>query len=118
MDQAVTLAAEAAGDTALIDGARQWAEAIRRGQPGLPNNVPGVPPLLHWLIAGGQRNDALLPALHHAADDYQRRARDQAEMGRVLLPIFVTCCVSGLIVAAYTLVLLGPYFYLLRGLAM
>jgi general secretion pathway protein F len=117
MDQAVELAAEAAGDKTLISAAAHWADAIRRGEAGPADGVPGVPPLLRWLIAGGQRNEALLPALRQAADDYRRRAEDQAEMGRVLLPIFVTVCVSGLIVAAYALVLLGPYFYLLKGLA-
>jgi general secretion pathway protein F len=117
MDQAVELAAEAAGDKKLIAGATQWADAVRRGEAGPADGVPGLPPLLRWLIAGGQQNEALLPALRHAADDYRRRAQDQAEMGRVLLPIFVTVCVSGLIVVAYALVLLGPYFYLLKGLA-
>ncbi len=117
MDQAVTLAAETTGDTALIEGARHWSEAIRRGQPELVDSVPGIPPMLRWLIAGGQGSDVLLPALREVANDYQRRAQVQAELGRVLLPVLVTCCVSGLIVAAYAFVLLGPYFYLLHGLA-
>ena len=117
MDQAVELSAEAAGDKTLITAAAHWADAIRRGEAGAADGIPGLPPLLRWLIAGGQRNEALLPALRQAADDYRRRAQDQAEMGRVLLPVFVTICVSGLIVAAYALVLLGPYFYLLQGLA-
>ena len=117
MDQAVELAAEAAGDKTLITAAAQWADAIRRGETSPADGIPGLPPLLRWLIAGGQRNEALLPALRQLADDYGRRAQDQAEMGRVLLPIFVTVCISGLIVAAYAIVLLGPYFYLLRGLA-
>jgi general secretion pathway protein F len=117
MDQAVQLAAEAAGDKRLISAAAQWANDIRRGEAGPADGVPGLPPLLRWLIAGGQRNEALLPALRQAADDYRRRAQDQAEMGRVLLPIFVTVCISGLIAAAYALVLLGPYFYMLKELA-
>jgi general secretion pathway protein F len=117
LDQAVELAAEAAGDDALIAAARQWAEDIRFGRLELADDLPGLPPLLRWLIAGGQRNEALLPALRHAADDYQRRAQDHAEIGRVLLPVFVTCCISGLIVVTYTMLLLGPYFYLLRALA-
>lgn len=117
LDQAATLAAEAAGDAELSKAVAHWAAAIQRGEPGLPDGLPGLPPLLRWLIAGGQRNDTLLPALRHAADDYQRRVRHQAELGRVLLPVLVTCCISGLIVAAFTVVLLGPYYYLLRSLA-
>ncbi len=117
MDQAVELAGESAGDKELSAGAAQWANAIRMGHAGAPDDVPGLPPLLRWLIAGGQRNEALLPALRQAADDYRRRAQDQAETARVMLPIFVTVCISGLIVVAYALALLGPYFYMLRGLA-
>jgi general secretion pathway protein F len=117
LDQAVVLAAAASGDEGLTAAASQWADAIRQGQPRVAGGVPGLPPLLRWLIAGGERNDLLLPALRQAADDYRRRAQENAEMGRMLLPVFVTCFVSGLIVVAYTLVMLGPYFYLLHGLA-
>jgi general secretion pathway protein F len=117
MDQAIELAAEAVGDKTLITAAEVWVDAIRRGETGPADGVTGLPPLLRWLIAGGQRNDALLPALRQLADDYRRRAEAQAEMGRVLLPILVTVCVSGLIVFAYGMVLLGPYFYMLKGLA-
>ena len=80
LDRAVTLAAEAAGDAALSEAAEEFAAAVRRGEPGLAADLPGLPPLLSWLIAGGQRNDTLLPALRHAADDYQRRAQYQAEL--------------------------------------
>jgi type II secretory pathway component PulF len=117
MDQAVELAAEASDDKKTIASAKHWADAIRRGETGRADSVPGLPPLLRWLISGGQRNEALLPALQQAADEYRRRTEEQAEMGRVLLPIFVTVFVSGLIVVSYALVLLGPYFYLLQGLA-
>ena len=117
LDQAATLAAEAAGDAALSEAAGQFAAAIRRGEPGLAADLPGLPPLLGWLIAGGQRNDTLLPALRHAADDYQRRAQYQAELSRVMLPVFVTCSISAVIVVAYAFVLLAPYFMMLRSLA-
>ena len=59
----------------------------------------------------------MLPALRHAADDYQRRAQYQAELSRVMLPVFVTCAISGVIVVAYAFVLLAPYFHVLRSLA-
>ena len=117
LDQAATLAAEAAGDAALIDAAGQFAAAIRRGEPRLAAALPGLPPLLRWLIAGGLRNDTLLPALRHAADDYQRRAQFQAELFRGLLPVFVTCSISAVIVVVYAVVLLAPYFMMFRSLA-
>jgi type II secretory pathway component PulF len=81
-------------------------------------DLPGLPPLLAWLIAGGQRNDTLLPALRHAADDYQRRAQYHAELTRVMLPVFVTCSICALIVLVYTFVLLSPYYLMLRSLAL
>jgi type II secretory pathway component PulF len=117
LDQAVTLAAAAAGDAALIDAAQQYAAAIRRGEPVPASGLRGLPPLLNWLIAGGQRNDTLLPALRHAADDYLRRAQYQAELARIMLPVFVTCVLGALIVAAYGLGILTPYTMLLRSLA-
>jgi general secretion pathway protein F len=117
LDQAVTLAAEAAGDGTLSAAAQQFAAAIRRGETQSPAGLPGLPPLLRWLLAGGHRNDALLPALRNAADEYQRRARYQAEWSRVMLPVLVTCSISAVIVAAYALMVLVPYFVLLRSLA-
>src|SRR5262249_14807832 len=117
MDQALELAGEATGDARLNREAAAWAAGIRRGDPRPPADCPALPPLVRWLIAGSQQNGVLLPALRHAAADYQRRAQDQAAMTRVLLPVFVTCCIAGLIVAGYAIVLLGPYFYLLRSLA-
>jgi hypothetical protein len=78
--------------------------------------MPDIPPLVRWLIAGSRQNELLVPALQHAADDYQRRARYEAELVWLLLPVMITCCVSAVIVTAYALVLLAPYFGLLRAL--
>ena len=116
LDRAVTLAAEAAGDPRLCEAAEQFAAAIRRGEPGLTTDFPDLPPLLAWLLAGGQRNNSLLPALRHAADDYQRRAQYQAELARVVLPVFITCAVSAVIVGAYVFAIVAPYAVVLRSL--
>ncbi len=116
LDQAAPLAAEAAGDAALGEAAQEFAAAIRRGEPGLADDLPGLPPLLGWLIAGGQRNDTLLPALRHAADAYQRRAQYQADLLRTMLPIVVTCSLGAAIVLCYAFVSLAPYFKLLRSM--
>jgi type II secretory pathway component PulF len=118
LDQAITLAAETAGDARLIRAARSFAESARRGEPGPPNGLPGLPPVLNWLIAGGQRNNALLPALRHAADDYLRRAERQAELSRTMLPVFISGVISGLIVIAYALGLLAPYFVMLGSMSL
>jgi general secretion pathway protein F len=117
LDQAFTLAAEAAGDARLSEAALDFAAAIRRGEPRPAAGLKGLPPLLNWLIAGGLRNDSLLPGLRHAADDYLRRAQYQSELSRILLPVFVTCSISAVIVAAYGLGMLMPYFMLLRSLS-
>jgi len=52
LDQAAKLAAEAAGDAEMSASAGQFAAAIRRGEAGLAADLPGLPPLLSWLIAG------------------------------------------------------------------
>jgi len=117
MDRAITLAAEAAGDSSLCQAAEQFAAAVRRGEAGLAADLQDLPPLLAWLITGAERNDTLLPALQHAADDYQRRARYHAEFCRLMLPVFITCTLGAAIVIGYAFVLLTPYFKLLYSLA-
>ena len=118
LDQAVVLAAEAAGDEALTAATLHWAED-RRGQAGPSSGCRGLPPLLSaGRSAGGQRNEALLPcALAMPPTTIASCAQDRAEIGRGAAAGLVTVCVSGLIVLAYTMLLLGPYFYLLRTLA-
>jgi type II secretory pathway component PulF len=116
----VVLAAEASGDRALVATARDLAEASRRGEP-LAQGMRGpsaLPPLLRWLIATGQQQGMLVAALRHAAQVYRRRAIDQAELIRVLLPAMLMILIGGLATLAFALTLFLPMTSLLRDLAL
>jgi type II secretory pathway component PulF len=117
LDEALTLAASATGDPQTLRDARQLSETLRRGQT---QPLPGdseFPPLMNWLVLAAGRGGALLPALQHSAATYHRRARDQFDLVRVLLPAFLTVVVAGSITAAYALVLFLPYTMMLHSLA-
>ncbi|MGD0900686.1 MAG: type II secretion system F family protein [Thermoguttaceae bacterium] len=74
-----------------------------------------LPPLIKWLTAGGGQ-PALAAALRHASDTYRRRARQQAELARVFLPMLVTLGTGGVVTLAYGLALFWPYVKILRAL--
>ncbi|OHB72501.1 MAG: hypothetical protein A2V70_00835, partial [Planctomycetes bacterium RBG_13_63_9] len=118
LHDAVTLAAGASGDPRMLAAAKDLAAMLERGQQ--PDRSQGhgkcLPPLLCWLIAAGRRHGTLLPALRHAADTYARRARHQAHLASVLLPIVFTLAIGGGITLFYALTLFAPYTSMLRGL--
>jgi general secretion pathway protein F len=135
----VVLAAQSCGNPRLISAATQLAERLQRGEtlgtnvgqafqpdaesaklrPESPTHRTGAefPPLLRWLMAAGQRQGALLPALKHAAETYRRRAEQQADLVRVLLPVVLTVAIGGSATALYALSLFVPYTSMLRALA-
>ena len=78
---------------------------------------PALPPLVNWLMLAAGRNGALEPALRHSADAYRRRARHQADLTRVFLPVVLTVGIAGVATAAYALVLFVPYAAMLHSLA-
>jgi len=73
-------------------------------------------PLGIAVLAAGH-DGALLPALQHSAATYHRRARNQSDLLRVLLPALLTVGVAGSMTAAYALVLFVPYTMMLKALA-
>ena len=117
LDEAVTMAASASGDPKTLRAARQLTETLRRGQTQPGPGDPAFPPLMNWLVLAAGHDGALLPALQHSAATYHRRARNQADLLRVLLPAFLTVAVAGSITAAYALVLFIPYTMMLKALA-
>ena len=94
------------------------ADAVQRGQTPNPRgrDLRAFPPLLSWLMAAGQRQGALLRALKHAAETYHRRARHQADVARVLLPVVLTIGIGGSVTLLYALTLFAPYTSMLRAL--
>ena len=67
-------------------------------------------------MATSQRHTALLPGLKHAADTYQRRARHQAELARVLLPVVFILVLGGSVALLYVLTLFVPYTSMLKAI--
>lgn len=126
LDEAILLAAEASGDPRMIPAGRELAAALRRGEdleyrpPGGPNGSAAgrrqFPPLLWWLMATARRHGALLPALRHAAGRYHRRARHQADLARVFLPVVMAVAIGGGVALLYGLTLFVPYTSMLRAL--
>jgi type II secretory pathway component PulF len=117
LPEAITLAAEASGDPAILRVGRQWAAALASGQTLPRGGEPAFPPLVHWLFMAAGRDGALLPALRHAAAAYHRRARYQSNLLRVFLPIFFTVAVAGGATALYALALFLPYVSMLYTLS-
>ena len=117
LDEAVMLAASASGDHQTLRAARQLAEAIRQGRTVTGPGDPAFSPLMNWLVLAAGHDSALLPALQHSAVTYHRRAQNQADLLRVLLPALLTVMVAGSITAAYALMLFIPYTMMLNSLA-
>ncbi|NQT11822.1 MAG: type II secretion system F family protein, partial [Planctomycetes bacterium] len=119
LPQSVVLAAEATGDPGMIRAALEIAGALRRGEP-LQLRGPfstAFPPLLEWLMITGQNHGALLPALRHASEIYQRRAQNQADVARIFLPVLLTVVIGGFVTLTYTLMLFGPWTIVLRAMS-
>lgn len=120
LPEAVEVASEATGDRALIEAGGRIAEAARRGEPtrvALREGEGGLPPLLRWMIATGQGQGSLGPALRHAAETYRVRALRRAEVMRTTLPTILLVAIGATAAAAYVLALFVPWTQLLDSLA-
>lgn len=115
LPEAILLAAESTGDPKTTRSARRLADAVQQGQ--MPHDVGiAFPPLTRWLLASAGREEALLPALRHAASASRRRARQQADMFRLFMPIGITVVIGGGVTCVYALMLFLPYISLLYHL--
>jgi general secretion pathway protein F len=119
--RAVTLAAEATGNAATIEGACQLAAAVERGES--PGRVVGeLPrkafrPLLRWTLATGQEQGTLVQSLTNLAPMYRKRGLFQAEKLQVFLPSLLMLLIGGSATLVYGLTLFIPLSSLLRELA-
>jgi general secretion pathway protein F len=113
----ILLSAEATGDPAMIRAADEIADQLRGGRPLFSSSEhrKGFPPLLEWLMVTGQRHGALLPALAHASEIYEQRARRHSDAARLLLPIVLTIVIGGSVTLAYALLLFAPWVQVLRA---
>jgi len=116
LDEALTLAAKATGDAGTIRTAGNLAQAIQRGEP-VSAQMAGLPPILGWLLTCQPEQGLLLSAARHAADSYGWRARYQADLVRLMLPVLLTAIVAGTVTLLYAAALFVPWANLLRSLS-
>lgn len=114
-DQGLVLAAEACGDPRIVRSARAAAAALQRGEP--PQGFQGFPPLVQWMMVGGQQQGTMVGSLRHAALMYRKQASHQAALARTYLPVLVTLVLGGGVTALYVLLVMGPWIAMLKGLA-
>jgi general secretion pathway protein F len=117
--EAVGLAANASGDKEFIAAGRQITGAIERGDPLHGTFGPAyiVPPVLRWLMIAGHEQAALISALRHAAETYRRRALNQADMARTVLPTLSLIAIGAVVTLFYGLTLFIPMTALLSNLS-
>jgi general secretion pathway protein F len=117
LPDAVELAGRSAGNADLERASESLAAGLRGGQGELTHLPHGFPPLLGWLMAYGNRQGQLAPALRHAGETYRRRAWLEAEVLRTFLPIVLMIVVGATAVLAYGLLLFVPFSTLLNQLS-
>jgi type II secretory pathway component PulF len=116
LPEGLVLAAEASGDPDTLRSARLLATALENGQTQPAHGELAFPPLVNWLLLAAGRDDALLPALQHAAATCRRRARHKSDLLRVFTPVLFTLVIGGGTVALYALMLFLPYVSLLYAM--
>lgn len=119
LNEAVVLAADAAGDDRLQHTARSLAQQVERGEalPMPPPRDSGFPPFLQWLLVHGQRHGSLAGSLFLAGQRYRQRAVEQIEWFKVVFPLAAGLIIGGTVTALYALSLFVPVATLLRSLA-
>ena len=120
MPEAVVLAADASGDRALSQGARQIAERLEggevlRGRSDLPVEFP---PLLGWSIVFGAGQTGLGRALSASAEMYRQRAARAVRWASVYLPLVLTVVIGGGAVLLHGLIVFWPFTRMLSQLGL
>lgn len=110
--ESLELACRSSGDRGLKTAGDDLALAIRRGQPVRQLPV-GFPPLLGWMLMGGGQPGQLVAALRRLAENYRRRASRLSAWLTIFLPMTLSAGVCGLVVAAYVLLAMGPFYFLI-----
>jgi type II secretory pathway component PulF len=122
LGEAVVLAAEAGGDRQLLVAARQFATKTERGGfgraqlAGAADRNFGFPPLVNWLLTGGNQT-TLAESLRSTAAAYRRRAVRLDDWLQLYLPLGLTIAIGGSAVLVYALSMLGPWYQMLTHVA-
>jgi general secretion pathway protein F len=117
--EALRLAADAAGDRALVRLAGDVAAAVERGDgPTVAvHDSRALPPLLCWALATAPHQTALARSLHELAAIYRKQAEYHAERIRVYLPIILLLVIGLSATLFFGLCLFVPFTTLLWDLA-
>lgn len=107
-DEALTLAAEAAGGGEMADEAALLAAQIRRGQALSVQSTVRIPALAAWALVVPQGQAGAVRLLHAAGDRYRRWAESRLSLARVALPYVLLVCFLAPLVMAYTVSVFGP----------
>jgi type II secretory pathway component PulF len=124
LDRAVVLAANCVGGRDLRNSARDLAILIQRGQaqPGASASdasraLPGIPPLLRWLLLQSKPQQSLQGSLRQAAALYRRRADDMSYALQVMLPVITSVGIGGSVTAVYVLAMFVPVIEMISRMA-
>jgi general secretion pathway protein F len=119
LHESMVLAAEATSDEGIVDGARELAGAVQRGEsvPVVVRSATVFPPMLRWLMLTGLERGVLAKSLRHAAQTYRELALHQSSLAKQLLPVALLLAIGGTAALVYCLSVFVPYTELLHDLA-
>jgi general secretion pathway protein F len=101
-EEALPLAAEAAGGGALAAGAAELADQLRRGQRPGHEAAARLPALAAWLLAVPYGHSTALRLLRAAAERYRHWAETRVQLARTGLPYLLIIFFLGPLVLAYS----------------
>jgi len=120
LPEAFELSGEAVGDQDLSAEVLRLAQEVQTGR-SLAESVDAavsLPPFMRWMMANGERQSALAPALRQVTDVYRRRAQHQAEWFKLMLPVALILIVGGGATLMWGLTLFVPLTELYRSLGL
>jgi type II secretory pathway component PulF len=114
--EAIELASQACGSSALARGGQQFAEQLRRGER-MDKTPEGFSPLLAWTLAGGQSQSQLLRSLTRSAQVYRDEFNRRGQWLSIYVPLFLTIGLGGGVALVYAAVTLGPWVAIMQRLS-
>ncbi|MDB4637630.1 type II secretion system F family protein [Planctomycetaceae bacterium] len=117
--RALTLAAQATGDPALMADANRWSDAAEQGKSPADELPAGraLPPFLVGMMRIGSRQNSLPSTLAHLSDMYSRKAALSSDRFQTIFPIVIVVAIAGTAVLLYALALFYPIIELMTNLA-
>jgi type II secretory pathway component PulF len=118
--EAVSLAAEATGNTPMIQEAHAFSKTLELGRPAgeafRNASTQSFSPMLRWVMANNEQT-SIVEALRSLAPMYRKRAAYRAEKLRLFLPSIVMILVGASATLLYGLTLFLPLTSMLSRLA-